>query len=193
MFVIPIISLLVIAAVAVGFSQVLLNLPKEAATIVALALAINILGACAVVAQRRRTDAATMGELMVVVTYPIVIGVVLAIIGFGEGQNVAEKHGQETGSGGAADTISAAGVQFSTDSLTLTAGEDTALEFKNDDSVEHNFAIYTNESADKDLFVGEIIGGGSSTTYDIPPLDKGEYFFRCDLHPTAMTGTVIVE
>lgn len=192
-FVIPITAILVIAAVAIGFSQVLLNLPKEAATIVALAFALNILGACAVLALRRRTDAATMGELFVVVTYPVVIGVVLAVVGFGTGQNVAEKHGKETASGGAATTIVAASVQFNSDSLTLPAGEEAGLEFKNDDSVEHNFSIYVDDSAKKALFTGEIIGGGSTTTYDIPPLDKGEYFFRCDLHPTAMTGTVTVE
>lgn len=193
-FVIPIVSLLVIAAVAVGFSQVLLNLPKEAATIVALALAINILGACAVLALRRRTDAATMGELLVVVTYPVVIGVVLAIIGFGEADHAAaEKHGQEATGGGTTDSVTAASVAFDTDSLELTAGEATDLEFVNEDSVEHNLSIYEDDSAQKDLFKGQIIGAGATTTYDIPPLDKGEYFFRCDLHPTAMVGTVTVE
>ncbi|HEV3472488.1 MAG TPA: cupredoxin domain-containing protein, partial [Actinomycetota bacterium] len=166
---------------------------KEAATIVALAFALNILGACAVLAARRRTDAATMGELLVVVTYPVVIGVVLAIIGFGTGQNVAEQHGPETASGGAGDTISAANVQFNTDSLTFTAGEETELELKNGDSVDHNFSIYEDDSAKKALFAGQNVGPGSSTTYTIPPLEKGEYFFRCDLHPTAMIGTVTVE
>lgn len=192
-FVIPVVSLLVIAAVAVGMSQVLLNLPKEGATIVALALAINILGAAAVVALRRRTDAATMGELLVVVTYPVVIGVVLAIIGFGEADHTAaEKHGQKA-AGGGADSISAASVAFDTDELTLPAGEERALEFANEDSVEHNFSIYTDDSAEEELFKGQIIGSGTTTTYDIPPLDKGDYFFRCDLHPTAMVGTVTVE
>lgn len=192
-FVIPVVAILVIAAVAIGFSQVLLNLPKEAATIVALAFALNILGACAVLALRKRTDAATMGELFVVVSYPVVIGVVLAIVGFGTGQNVAEKHGEETKSGGVAESIVAASVAFNTDSLTLTAGEETQLELKNDDSVEHNLSIYEDDSAEKALFTGQNVGAGSTTTYDIPPLEKGEYFFRCDLHPTAMTGTATVE
>ena len=192
-FVIPIVAIVVIAAVAFGFAQVLLNLPKEAATIVALALAMNILGACAVVALRRRTDAATMGELLVVVTYPVVIGVVLAIIGFGTGEGAAEGHGKEAGGGGEATTITAASVQFNTDSLTLPADEEVGLEFVNDDSVEHNFSIYEDDSAEEALFTGQNIGAGASTTYNIPPLDKGKYFFRCDLHPTAMTGTVTVE
>lgn len=191
-FVIPIVSILVIGAVAYGFAQVLLNLPKEAATMVALALAINILGACAVLALRRRTDAATMGELLVVVTYPVVIGVVLAIVGFGSGEGAAEGHGKEAAAG-SANSITAANVQFNTDSLTFTPGEETALEFVNDDSVEHNLSIYEDDSANKELFTGQNIGAGASTTYNIPPLDKGDYFFRCDLHPSSMTGTVTVE
>lgn len=190
---IPLGALVVIGGAAFGFSRILLSLEKEAATAVALMMAANILIACAIVASKPRMDSVTLAELFVVVTYPIVIGIVLAQIGFGGG---GEAHGEQAahaaeGSGGTA--ISAAGVAFDKDTLTLPAGEETTLPFDNQDSVAHNLAIYEDDSASKELFVGAEVAGGASIDYEIPALDKGEYFFRCDLHPSSMIGTVTVE
>jgi plastocyanin len=189
---IPLGALAVIAAAAYGFAQILLALEPEAATAIALMMAANVLIACAIVAYKPRLDAVTLAELVVVMTYPIVIGIVLAQIGFGGGGG--EGHGAEAvaaESGGV--QLSAAGVAFDTDEVTLTAGEETTIPFDNEDSAPHNFAIYEDDSATKDLFVGAEVAGGSSTDYTVPPLDKGEYFFRCDLHPSSMVGTVVVE
>lgn len=192
-FAIPIGALVVIGLGAFGFSRILLALEKEAATTVALALAANILIACAIIAYKPRLDAVTMAELFVVVTYPIVIGIVLAQIGFGGG---GEAHGAEAGAHAPAEasgpTLSAANVQFNTEELTLPAGEETTLPFDNEDSAPHNFSIYEAESAEEDLFVGAEVAGGSSADYQIPALPEGEYYFRCDLHPS-MDGTVVAE
>lgn len=193
-FAIPIAAVAVIGLGALGFSQILLRLAPEAATTVALVMAANILIACAIVASKPRLDSVAVAELMVVVTYPILIGIVLAQIGFGGGaaHGGEEAANQKTG-GGATDTLTAAGVAFGTDQLALPAGEATTLEFENEDSVPHNVAIYETEKAAEDLFVGRTIEGGASVSYEIPALEAGEYFFRCDLHPTSMTGTVKVE
>jgi plastocyanin/uncharacterized membrane protein len=79
---------------------------------------------------------------------------------------------------------------FDRASLTAPAGTRFDLVFDNeDDGVPHNVAIYANPSADNSLFVGETIMGPSSVTYDVPALDPGEYFFRCDVHPQ-MDGTL---
>lgn len=189
---IPLGALLVIGAGAFGFSRILLELEPEAATAVALTMAANILIACAIVAYKPRLDGVTLAELFVVVTYPIVIGIVLAQIGFGGGGGHGETANAHA-AGGSSGEIVAAGVAFETDELAFKAGEATTLTFNNEDSVDHNVAIYEDDTATKDLFVGAIVGGGASADYEIPPLDKGEYFFRCDLHPTSMTGTVLVE
>jgi len=191
-FVIPIASLLLIGAVAILFSRVLLALPKEGATTVALAFAANILIACSVLALRKRTDPVTLAELFVVVTYPVVIGVVLAVVGFGTGEGAAS-HGEAAAAGGVTGTITAANVAFDTDGLTLPADEETTLTLVNDDSVAHNLSIYMNENAEESLFQGQNVNGGAQTDYEIPALEAGEYFFRCDLHPTAMVGTATVE
>ena len=97
--------------------------------------------------------------------------------------------GEETG----AITLSAANVAFDTNQLSLPADEETTVQFVNEDSAPHNFSIYEDESAEQDLFVGRNVDGASETDYDIPALEAGEYFFRCDLHPTSMVGTVTVE
>ena len=61
----------------------------------------------------------------------------------------------------------------------------------NDDTVQHNVSIYESEGG-ADLFTGDIIAPGGSTTYIVPALEKGELHFQCDLHPS-MAGTVTVE
>jgi plastocyanin/uncharacterized membrane protein len=79
---------------------------------------------------------------------------------------------------------------FDRASLTAPAGTRFDLVFDNeDDAVPHNVAIYADSSAEESLFVGETITGPSSVTYDVPALEPGEYFFRCDVHPQ-MNGTL---
>jgi plastocyanin len=88
-------------------------------------------------------------------------------------------------------TVNAEGNAFDPAVITLTAGEATTVFFRNLDGQPHNIAIYTDDSASESLFVGDTITD-AAVTYEIPALEPGEYFFRCDVHPD-MTGTVVVE
>ena len=56
----------------------------------------------------------------------------------------------------------------------------------------HDVAIYTNSSATTTLFKGAVVTGPTTTTYHVPALKAGTYYFRCDIHPTQMTGTFVV-
>jgi len=81
---------------------------------------------------------------------------------------------------------------FVPDRLQLPAGEPVELAFDNrDGGVQHNVAIYRDGSAEESLFVGDLIAGPETVTYDVPALDPGEYYFRCDVHPQ-MDGSVEV-
>jgi plastocyanin len=98
------------------------------------------------------------------------------------------------GGGGAAEpaTVTAQGLAFDTDSIALPAGTATTLTFDNQDAgVQHNIAIYADDSAAENLFRGDLVTGPDSADYAIPALDAGTYYFQCDVHPT-MNGSVTV-
>ena len=81
---------------------------------------------------------------------------------------------------------------FDRATLTLRGGEPSDLRFDNEDEgVPHNVAIYTDDSAEESLFVGDQITGPDEITYEVPALDAGSYYFRCDVHPV-MDGTLEV-
>ncbi len=190
--IIPLGAITIIAVITIGMSQILLNVPKEIAVVIAIAVSANILIACTIIALRPQETRRTWVELAIVATYPLIVGLVIAQIGIGEGE--AEGSAPAETRAGGANTVSAQNVQFDTDSIKLTAGEETTLTFVNDDSssTQHNIAIYENEKAEDNLFEGQIIPGGQEVEYQIPAQKKGEYYFQCDVHPS-MNGTVTVE
>ena len=199
-FIIPITALVVIGAVTIGLSRILLSVPKEAAVVVAVAVAANVLIAGAVISNRPETARSSWAELLIVFLYPVLIGIVMTQLNLGgeEAHGAAEEAGahasaEEAGGAAAGLNISAVNLQFSSDEITLPAGEEAQLAFANEDasSIQHNIAIYEEEGG-ADLFVGEVIPGGQQVTYDVPALDKGEFYFQCDVHP-GMNGTVTVE
>ena len=97
------------------------------------------------------------------------------------------------GSAGATAQIGAQGLQFDTASLTFPAGTAVTLTFDNQAAgIPHNVAIYSDSGYATAVFNGAIVTGPVKTTYDIPALDAGTYYFRCDVH-TTMTGTLTVK
>jgi plastocyanin len=92
--------------------------------------------------------------------------------------------------------VGAATNGFDTECLATLPGQAFTVTFVNDDEgVPHNWSLYTDDSA-AELLAGpgdtaDAITGPDETTYDADPLDEGEYFYRCDLHPAQMIGTLI--
>lgn len=103
--------------------------------------------------------------------------------------------GGETACAPAGNTLhlSAMNAAFDTDCLAVHAGSPFKIVFDNmDPGVPHNVSIYTDETAAQALFTGELLTGPGKITYAVDALDAGTYFFRCDVHPTTMTGTFVV-
>ena len=88
-------------------------------------------------------------------------------------------------------SITAFDFKFDKDCLAAPADQPLTLDFNNlDRGIPHNVAIYTDGSASEALFKGDLVDGPGKTTYSVPALAAGTFFFRCDPHPD-MKGTFI--
>jgi plastocyanin len=105
--------------------------------------------------------------------------------------------GTAGGSAGQATTvdIAARDLKFDRSTITVPAGAQVTVNFNNQDSgVPHNVAFYTDSSASTAIYKGQVVTGPTTTTYTFTaPSAPGTYFFRCDVHPTQMTGTFVVQ
>ena len=88
--------------------------------------------------------------------------------------------------------LTASGTVFDKSSITVSAGDTVAIVFDNKDSILHNFALYETSAAANSIFVGELISKKIITYTFTAPKTPGTYFFRCDVHPSLMTGEFIV-
>jgi len=87
---------------------------------------------------------------------------------------------------------------FDTNCLAAPEGEAFTIEFDNQDTGQaHNVSIYTDSTGATRLGGAsgptDFIVGPANVTYDVEQLEAGTYFFRCDVHPTAMTGAFVVQ
>jgi len=91
-------------------------------------------------------------------------------------------------------TLVAKNIAFNKSTITVPAGATVVMAFDNQDSgIPHNFALYTDSTAKTRIFAGEFVTGPKTVTYTFTaPSQPGTYFFRCDVHPTIMTGSFIV-
>jgi glucose dehydrogenase/plastocyanin len=92
-------------------------------------------------------------------------------------------------------TLVARGNAFDRNTITVPAGAQVTIRLDNQDlGIPHNVAVYTSPAATNTIFRGNIITGISSTNYTFrAPNTPGTYFFRCDIHPTTMTGQFVVQ
>ena len=93
--------------------------------------------------------------------------------------------------------ITAVGVQFNTKELRVSTGGNVRIHFTNNDQgVQHNVAVYqssSNLTAVASGSVGTIFEGVAVDDIVFAKPATGSYFFRCDVHPTTMTGTFVVQ
>lgn len=93
--------------------------------------------------------------------------------------------------------VAAFNVAFDTDTITIDSDGQVRVRFDNqDEGVQHNIAFYNSSSDLTEVSpgsVGLVFDGPNmdDTVFDIPA--PGEYYFRCDIHPTQMFGTFIVQ
>jgi plastocyanin len=91
--------------------------------------------------------------------------------------------------------LTAQNISFDTKRIQVPAGASVTIQFTNrDNGIPHNFAVYESSTAKKSIFKGKKITGPDTITYTFTaPVKPGNYFFRCDVHPSKMTGTFVVQ
>jgi plastocyanin len=94
--------------------------------------------------------------------------------------------------GGATIDLSAKGIAFHPTFLCAPGGQALTIAFDNQDSaIPHNVSIWKGDFASR-VFDGAVVTGPKMTDYQVAALAPGVYRFRCDLHPTQMTGALVV-
>jgi plastocyanin len=90
-------------------------------------------------------------------------------------------------------TLVAQNMAFDTGTIMASVGGLVTINFDNKDNVPHNFALYTDSGAQTMIFKGQVVTGTTIVYNFTAPTTPGTYFFRCDVHPSAMTGSFIVQ
>jgi plastocyanin len=89
--------------------------------------------------------------------------------------------------------LKAENTQFDKDRLEAPSGSEISLTLDNRDTVEHNFSLYESQDSKDPLLEGPLFSGPSFLIYQFTaPENSGTYHFRCDVHPDAMTGDLVV-
>jgi len=86
--------------------------------------------------------------------------------------------------------LTAKDVTWSQKCIRVHANQPVTISLKNEDSgLQHNFSIYTGPDVKKNLFKGPLLTGPSNALLHIPALPAGTYYFQCDVHGQAMSGS----
>jgi plastocyanin len=90
--------------------------------------------------------------------------------------------------------VGAASSGFKETCLAVQSRKPWTVTFSNQDSgVPHNWALFQDQGYTKSIVVGDTITGPAKESIKGDALDAGTYYFRCNIHPTTMTGTFVVK
>ncbi|HEU4567793.1 MAG TPA: cupredoxin domain-containing protein [Marmoricola sp.] len=91
-------------------------------------------------------------------------------------------------------TITAHNIQWDKSCIAVEAGKPTKVTIVNKDAgVAHNFAVWQSSALKKRFFVTPDVTGVATKTFTLPALPAGSYYFQCDVHGPAMSGTFVVK
>ena len=182
---IPVGALAFVLFLALVMSQILLNVPAEIATAVAIMTAINMLIAFSVMAAKPEGGRPLMTVLAAIAVVPLLLGAAAAsgVV------PLPEEEEEHADGGGASVPIAAQNLQFDTKELEIPADTPFVIAFNNAEAQPHNVAILEAQGSPNALYRGDIVTGPAETEYEVDPIPAGDYYFQCDVHPN-MNGTV---
>lgn len=116
----------------------------------------------------------------------------------GGGDSTPTEAASENGDDIEAQTVSViiADFAYTPPEFTVAAGAEVTFDVTNDDEVSHTFTVYEDEAyseaRETDIEVaGSAVATAAAGTGEV--FEAGDYFFRCELHPTQMEGTFTAE
>lgn len=193
---IPVAGLAVIASIMYLLSRVLLAVPEAMATTLALLVAVAIMVVATLFVAKPNLSPQTIVAALAVAAVVMTGG---GLVAAQVGEREIEHHGEseEHGAGGAEEhgdsvQLSARDVAFSVTEIEFAAGAEVSIVFENTEALAHNVAVYADAAGSEAIFQGSIFTGPATMTYTFTAPGPGEYFFRCDVHPQTMRGTVRV-
>ena len=90
-------------------------------------------------------------------------------------------------------TLTARHIQWDKACLGVLAGKPFKIRIVNKDAgIAHDFAIWQDSSLKKQLFQTGKVTGPATKTFTVPALHPGKYYFQCNIHGPAMSGTLVV-
>jgi cytochrome c oxidase subunit II len=94
---------------------------------------------------------------------------------------------------GSAVTLTAQHISWDKGCIAAVAGKPIQVTINNKDAgIAHNFAIWQDAKLKHRLYVTSDITGPATKTFTAPALPPGKYYFQCDIHGPAMSGTLII-
>jgi len=94
---------------------------------------------------------------------------------------------------GSSITLTAQHIQWDKSCIAAVAGQPIKITIINKDAgIAHNFAIWVSSALKKRLYQTGNFTGPATKTFTAPALPAGKYYFQCDVHGPAMSGTLIV-
>ncbi len=86
-------------------------------------------------------------------------------------------------------------LSFDTTTLTAKAGAQVTLQYTNESAIQHNWHLFDGPNASAASLAETPIKTGPGdveTVQFTAPTQPGSYYYQCDIHPTVMTGHLVV-
>jgi cytochrome c oxidase subunit 2 len=94
---------------------------------------------------------------------------------------------------GSAVSLVAHNIHWDKKCLAVDAHKPFTVTIANKDAgIDHDFAVWSSPKLKHRYFVTAKVTGVATKTYEVPALEPGRYFFQCDVHGPAMSGTLLV-
>lgn len=108
-------------------------------------------------------------------------------------QKQAISKGSSCAPTGSSITVTAQHITWDKGCVAAVAGQPIKITMINKDGgIAHNFAIWESSALKHRIYVTPDVTGPATKTFTGPALPAGKYYFQCDIHGPAMSGTLII-